>query len=397
MSHPPGADRSASNPRARIESVDIVRGIIMIIMALDHTRDFFGNAGISPTNLAQTTTALFFTRWITHLCAPVFFLLTGTGAYLSLRRMSRAELSRFLITRGLWMIVLEVTALRFIMQFNVDYRTTMLTVLWALGCAMIGLGVLVRLPTSVITIVGVAMIATHNLLDFIPPAQLGSVVRFLHSPSMVSANPNHFVFQAYPIIPWVGVTALGFGFGQLFEWSSDRRRKTLLLLGSGMITAFVALRALNVYGDPSRWSVQKTPEFTALSFLNVTKYPPSLLFLLVTLGIAFLMLRAVDSSTPRLLRPALILGRVPLFYFLLHFAVIHVLAVVVCLIRFGSAHWMFESPSLDKFPITQPPGWPVSIPLVYLAWVSVVLIVYPFCRWFAALRAGRKDWWLSYL
>ncbi|MEP7001765.1 MAG: heparan-alpha-glucosaminide N-acetyltransferase domain-containing protein, partial [bacterium] len=327
MSHPPGADRSAPNPRARIESVDVVRGIIMIIMALDHTRDFFGNAGISPTNLAQTTPALFFTRWITHLCAPVFFLLTGTGAYLSLRRMSRAELSRFLITRGIWMIVLEVTALRFAMQFNVDYRATMLTVLWALGCAMIVLGCLVRLPTSVITAIGVVMIATHNLLDFIPPAQLGSVLRFLHSPSVVSANPNHFVFQAYPIIPWVGVTALGFGFGQLLDWSSERRRRTLLLLGSGMITAFVALRALNVYGDPSRWSVQKTPAFTALSFLNVTKYPPSLLFLLVTLGIAFLLLRAVDSSTPRLLRPALILGRVPLFYFLLHFAVIHALAV----------------------------------------------------------------------
>jgi uncharacterized membrane protein len=395
-----GSDPSAHRTRARIESVDVVRGIIMIVMALDHTRDYFGNAAVSPTDLAQTTVALFFTRWITHLCAPVFFLLTGTGAYLSLGRMSRAELSRFLLTRGLWMIVLEVTALRFVMQFNVDYRVTMLTVLWALGWSMIALACLVRLPTSVVTALGVVMIATHNLLDALSPDRLGRLaplIRLLHSPSVISANPNHFVFEAYPIIPWIGVTAVGFGLGRLYEWPSARRRRTLLSLGAGLIVAFAALRALNVYGDPSRWSVQPTPAFTALSILNVTKYPPSLLFLLITLGIAMLLLGVLDASTPRALRPALILGRVPLFYFLVHFAVIHILAVVVCLVRYGGVHWMFESPSLDRFPITQPPGWPVSLPLVYLAWASVVVAVYPLCRWYATLRARRKDWWLSYL
>ena len=386
--------------RPRIDSVDLLRGIIMIIMALDHTRDYFGDAAISPTNLTQASAALFLTRWITHFCAPVFFLLTGTGAYLSLQRLSRAQLSRFLLTRGVWLIVLEMTVMRFLLQFNVDYRVTVLTVLWALGWSMIVLAGLVRFPAAVATTFGVAMIVTHNLLDAVTPARLGSLsplVGILHSPSVLSANPAHFVFQAYPVIPWIGVTALGFGIGQLFDWPAERRRRTLMRLGVGMTVAFVALRAVNVYGDPLRWSVQPSAAFTVLSFLNVTKYPPSLLFLLVTLGPAFVLLALFDGRTPRVLRPALTLGRVPMFYFLLHFTVIHLLAVVACLVRYGSVHWMFESPSIDRYPITQPPGWPFSLPAVYAVWAAVVLIAYPACRWYAALRARRTDWWLGYL
>ncbi len=396
----------SSDIRARLDAVDVVRGIIMIIMALDHTRDYFGDPSASPTNLATTTTALFLTRWITHFCAPVFFLLTGTGAYLALRRRSVAELSRFLVTRGLWLIVLELTVFRFILQFNVDYRVTVLTVLWALGWSMIALAALIRLPVAVVTAFGVAMIVTHNLLDLIGPAQLGAagplgmlgpLMFFLHSPSVLSANPNFFVFAAYPLIPWIGVTAVGFGLGRMYDWSNERRRRVLLRAGGALVVAFIALRFANIYGDPVAWTTQKNTILTVLSFLNTNKYPPSLLFLLMTLGPALLLLGAFDAGIPRMLRPALIIGRVPLFYFLAHFTLIHLLTVVVVLARFGSAHWAFESPSMDNFPFTRPPGWPVSLPVTYAIWATVVIALYPLCRWFAALRARRKDWWLSYL
>ena len=382
--------------RSRIEPVDIVRGVIMILMALDHTRDFFGMPGQNPTDLASTTPALFLTRWVTHICAPVFFLLMGTGAYLSLRRKTRSELSRFLFTRGVWLIFLEVVLLRcFAYQFNFDYRVTMLIVIWALGWSMITLSLLVRLPTSVVIGFGVAMIASHNLLDGVRSANpLWSI---LHSPGFVLNTPNHVVFAAYPLIPWIGVAAVGYGLGQVYSWDSDRRRAFLLRLGLALILAFVVIRGINVYGDPSHWAPQKTALFTALSFLNTTKYPPSLLFLLMTLGPAMIFLWSVDRGTPRLLRPANVIGKVPLFYYVLHFALIHVLAVATCYLRYGSAHWMFESPDLGHYPFSPPPGWGFSLPVVYLVWAFVVVVMYPLCRWFAALKQRRSDAWLSYI
>ncbi len=392
---PAAATEAVIPKRFRLESVDVVRGVIMILMALDHTRDFFGQTSFSPTNPTQTTIPLFFTRWVTHFCAPVFFLLTGTGAYLSLRRKSKAELSRFLFTRGLWLIFLELTLFRCLgLQFNFDYRLTLLDVLWALGWAMIVLSALVRLPTPLVTAIGVVMIAGHNLLD--PIRSSNRVWTILHSLNFIVANPQHSVFVAYVLIPWVGVTAAGYGLGQIYSWPSDRRRTFLLRAGLGVTAAFLILRGINIYGDPVRWSTQKSAAFTALSFLNTNKYPPSLLFLLMTLGPALLFLWAVDGGTPQFLRPALVLGKVPMFYYLLHFPLIHLLAVVVCYARYGQAHWMFESPSIDKFPITPPPGWGFSLPIIYLIWVSVVLVLYPFCRWFAALKQRRSDVWLSY-
>ena len=368
----------------------------MIVMALDHTRDFFGIPGQNPTNLATASAPLFLTRWITHICAPVFFLLTGTGAALSLRRKSRAELSRFLITRGLWLIFLEIVVLRCLSyQFNVDYRVTMLLVIWALGWAMITLAALVHLRTSIIAAIGVIMIAGHNLLD---GARLsGPIWSILHSPGFVINDPAFTVFVAYPLIPWLGVTAAGFALGRIYEWESARRRAFLLRAGVGLTLAFIVLRAINLYGDPSLWTRQATASFTALSFLNTTKYPPSLLFLLMTLGPALLLLRSVDRGTPALLRPALIIGKVPLFYYVLHFTLIHLLAVVVCYLRYGTAHWMFESPDLGNFPFTPPPNWGYSLPVVYLVWAVVVLAMYPLCRWFAALKQRRREAWLSYL
>jgi uncharacterized membrane protein len=389
------ATETVTSKRVRIESIDVVRGVIMILMALDHTRDFFGVPGVNPTNLAQATAPLFFTRWITHFCAPVFFLLTGTGAYLSLRKKSKRELSRFLFTRGLWLIFLEVVVTRcFGWQFNFDYHVTMLIVLWALGWAMIVLSVLVYLPAPVVTAFGVVIIAGHNLLDSVQSSNpLWSI---LHSPNIILNVPGHVVRVTYPLIPWIGVTAAGYGLGQIYSWPSERRRAFLLPLGSGLSAAFVVLRAFNRYGDPGRWATQKSAVFTMLSFLNTTKYPPSLLFLLMTLGPALLFLWAVDARTPRWLRPALTVGKVPMFYYLLHIPLIHLIAVAVCYARYGQVHWMFESPSLGQFPITPPPGWGYSLPIVYLMWICVVLALYPLCHWFADLKQRRNDVWLSY-
>src|SRR3954466_11875749 len=237
-----------TNTRARLEAIDVVRGVIMIIMALDHTRDFFGIPGQNPTDLANASSALFFTRWITHFCAPVFFLLTGTGAYLALRRRSQQELSRFLFTRGLWLIFLEIVVVRcFAYQFNFDYRVTMLLVLWALGWALITLSALVRLPPLVPTVLGVVLIAGHNLFDSVRSAN--PIWAILHGPGFVLNSPQHVVFAAYPLIPWIGVTAVGYGLGQVYGWDADRRRAFLLRLGIALSLAFMVIRAINIYGD----------------------------------------------------------------------------------------------------------------------------------------------------
>jgi len=387
---------SPTSNRARLESIDVVRGVVMILMALDHTRDYFGIPGQNPTDLASATAGLFLTRWITFFCAPVFFLLTGTGAYLSLRRRSPGELSRFLLTRGLWLIFLEVVLARcFVYQFNVDYRVTMLLVLWALGWAMITLSALVRLPASVATALGALLIVGHNLLD--PVRSASPIWAVLHAPGFVLSSPAHVVFAAYPLIPWIGVTAVGYGLGQVYRWGTERRRAFLLRLGMALCLAFAVIRGVNIYGDPARWTRQKNAVLTALSFLNTVKYPPSLLFLLMTLGPAMILLGVLERGTPRLLRPVLVIGKVPLFYYLLHFFLIHLLAVAVCFVRYGSAHWMFESPDLAHYPVSAPPGWGYSLPVVYLAWTFVVLAMYPLCRWFAALKQRRSDAWLSYL
>jgi uncharacterized membrane protein len=393
MAEPAGA--AAVTKRVRIESIDVVRGVIMILMALDHTRDFFGNSGLNPTNPATTTIPLFFTRWSTHFCAPVFFLLTGTGAYLSLRKKSKRELSRFLFTRGLWLIFLEVVVVRCLgWQFNFDYHLMILNVLWALGWAMITLSALVYLPASVVAGVGIVMIATHNLFDSVDSAN--PIWTVLHSPNILLNYPGHIVFVAYALIPWVGVTAAGYGLGQIYRWPSERRTALLLPLGIGLTAAFIILRALNIYGDPLPWTRQRSPVFTVLSFLNTNKYPPSLLYLLMTLGPALIFLWAVDAGTPRWLRPALTIGKVPMFYYLLHIPLIHLLAVAVCYMRYGQVHWMFESPGLGQFPMTPPPGWGYPLPIVCLFWALVVITLYPLCRWFADLKRRGGDGWLSY-
>jgi uncharacterized membrane protein len=385
----------ATSKRVRLDSIDVLRGVVMILMALDHTRDFFSNRGFNPTDPASTTIPLFFTRWITHFCAPIFFLLTGTGAYLSLRRKSRRELSTFLVTRGLWLIFLELVVFRcFGWQFNFDYHVTVLNVLWALGWAMIVLSALVYLPAWLVTCFGAVMIATHNLFDGVQSSN--PLWTILHSPNFLVNTPRHIVVVPYALIPWVGVTAVGYGLGQVFRWDSNRRERFLLRLGLAFTAAFLVIRGIDRYGDPLPWTTQKSAVFTVLSFLNTSKYPPSLLYLLMTLGPAMLVLWAVDGRTPGFLRPALTVGKVPMFYYLLHVPLIHLIAVIVCYARYGQAHWMFESDTLRNFPVSFPPGWGYSLPVVYMIWALVVLALYPLCSWFAELKRRRGDACLSY-
>jgi len=387
--------------RQRVESVDLLRGFVMIVMALDHVRDFFGGTGVSPTNLATTTVPLFLTRWVTHICAPVFFLLTGTGAYLAMQRRTAAGLSRFLVVRGLWLVVLDVVVVRcFALQFNVDYRATVLNVLWALGWSMVALAALVRLRPAHVAVIGGVMIAAHNLLDPIRPAAFGALAPLwtvLHVQGFLLNAPGRVVLVAYPLIPWIGVMAVGFGTGPLLELTAERRRHIFLRAGLALTAAFVLLRAVNVYGDPARWATQRTTAMTLVSFLNTTKYPPSLLFLLMTLGPALLLWRMFERPSSTALRPVQTIGRVPLFYFVIHLAAIHIVAVAICAARYGAVHWMFESPDLGHFPITEPPGWPLPLPMVYVIWIGVVVSIYPVCRWYARLKARSANPWLSYL
>jgi uncharacterized membrane protein len=244
------------------------------------------------------------------------------------------------------------------------------------------------------------LVAGHNLLDGISAARLGAwapLWTVLHAPGFLSASPDHTVFLAYPLIPWVGVMALGWCLGAIYAWPAERRQRWLVRTGAALTAAFVVLRAINLYGDPAPWAAQPGAVLTVASFLNTTKYPPSLLFLLMTLGPALILLRLAEAPRARWLEPARIIGKVPLFYFLVHLALIHALAVLWSAVRYGSVHGMFESPSLGQFPITVPPDWGFALPGVYAAWLAVVLAMYPLCRWYAALKQRRTDWWLSYL
>jgi uncharacterized membrane protein len=386
--------------RARIDSIDLVRGIVIVIMALDHSHDFFGSLTVNPTNTATTTAALFFTRWITHFCAPVFFLLTGTSASLTLKRLSKAALSRFLVTRGLWLIFLDIVVMRFALQFNFDYHMTFLVVLWALGWAMIALAALIWLPTWAIAAFGIVLIAGHNTLDNIDASQFGAWAPLwviLHQPGPLLKAGHSAVFVSYALIPWIGVTAMGYVLGDAYRWEAAPRRALLFWTGIALAAGFVALRYTNLYGDPLHWVVRKTPLFTVLSFINTVKYPPSLLFLMMTLGPALLLLRVFDGGVPRLLEPVHIIGRVPLFFFVLHFYWIHLLAAGACWMRYGTFANMFQSPDVAHFPFTAPPRWDFGLPAVYFVWVFVVVSLYPLCHWYAGVRRRHDWWWLSYL
>jgi len=379
--------------RPRLDSIDLLRGAVMVLMALDHVRDFFSNAyAIDPVDLAKTNAALFLTRWITHFCAPVFVFLAGTGAFLSgTRGKTKAELARFLLTRGLWIVSLEFTLVHLGWSFF-DFHFFNLQVIWAIGWSMIVLAGLVFLPTWAVTAFGVVMIAGHNLFDNLQPERFGSfrwLWAALHSVQIFDLPHDFHIRIGYPLVPWIGVMAAGYGFGQLMLIERGRRRKWLLGLGAGLTLAFVALRATNLYGDPHHWSAQQNALFTVFSFINCEKYPPSLLYLLMTLGPAIALLALFDREAGRLGRPFVIFGRVPLFYYVLHLPLIQSLTIIFAFVRYGR-----RMPEL--FANGPPEGYGYSLPVVYLIWLAVVFTLLPACRWFARVKQRRRDAWLSY-
>jgi len=394
-------DGPASTSKPRLDSIDTLRGIVIVLMALDHTRDFFSrDLAFDPTDLARTYPALFFTRWITHFCAPVFLFLAGTSAFLSITRgKSIRDLSWFLASRGLWCIVLELTWIRCLgWRFNFDFTDSFGLVFWAIGWSMIALSVLVHLPVRVVTGFGILMIATHNLLDGVQPSAWGTfdwLWKILHSGGTIELGGNFRFGAGYPLIPWIGVMAAGYGFGPVMVRPEGERRRLLFGLGALLIALFVIVRAANVYGDARPWSSQRNVLFTVFSFLNCAKYPPSLLYLLMTLGPSLIILGMLDRGTPRWLRPICEFGRVPLFFYLLHLPLIHGLAVIISWIQYGRAGWWFANgPGAGPDPM--PPDYGFGLPVVYLVWVLVVIALYPACRWFAGFKRRRHDPWLSY-
>jgi len=384
----------AAASRLRIDSVDLLRGLVMIIMALDHSRDYFTLYRFDPTDLSLTTPALFFTRWITHFCAPVFVFLAGTGAYLSARNGKRhEELTRFLVTRGLWLIVLELTVVRFAWTFNLDYAVVFVQVIWALGWSMIALAGFIQLPLWAITAVSIAMIAGHNLLDPITPDMFGGhgplsygVWGWIWIMLHVQAGP-----VVYPLIPWLGVMAAGYAFGAVYSLETVERRRLLLRLGGLVTLGFILLRAVDVYGDPGPWHGGPSPVFSVMSFLNLHKYPPSLLYLMVTLGPSIALLAPFERLKGSLARFIMVYGKVPLFYYVLHLFLIHALALTVALVSGFDL-----KPMLNAF-FLFPPEWGFGLPIVYLVWIGVVLALYFPCRWFAGVKQRSRAWWISYL
>jgi uncharacterized membrane protein len=373
----------------------------MVIMALDHAREFFhsGPLHFQPEDLARTTTLVFLTRWITHICAPVFMFTAGLGAYFWLKRgRTKPELSKFLWTRGLWLIVLELTVIRLAMTFSLISGMVILEVMWALGCSMIALGFLIYLPPRLLAVAGVLVIVLHNLADQLTAAQFGSlgwVWNILHQQGVFRAGGGT-VLTAYPLVPWIAVMALGFCFGEVMTISSARRRRWLIGIGAAITAAFVIVRGINRYGDPARWSNQ-VPGMAVLSFLRCTKYPPSLDFLLMTMGPAILLLGLFDGWKFSRANPLVVFGRVPLFYFVVHLFLIHGLTIPPALIRYGHAGFPLNPlPSMGGQASLYPADYGYGLGTVYLVWGGVVLAMYPLCLWFARLKSRRNDWWLRY-
>ncbi len=389
--------------KQRIQSIDILRGAIMLIMAIDHIRDFFHNVGpgVDPTNMATTTPFLFFTRWITHFCAPNFVFLSGISIYLAGTRRSKSELSNFLIKRGVWLIFVELVLITFALTLNPLYSVIVLQVIWAIGFSMIILGLLVRAPLTIIAILGGLIFFGHDILDFVklPAMGPGGILLKLFFTAFGTVIPlggNRIILDLYAVIPWTGVMFLGYVFGQLYSSAFDqqRRKKILMISGCTLIALFVVLRFINVYGDPSHWSVQHSSVFSILSFLNTSKYPPSLLYLCMTIGPALVILSLVENVQNKLTAILSTYGSVPFFYYILHFYLLRIINIIVF---FASGFGVNQIVSPKSAFLFSPPGFGFNLLGVYIVWLVVIATLYLPCRWFSKYKMTHKYWWLSYL
>ena len=411
-------DTAANIPdvRSRIQSIDILRGIVMVIMALDHVRDFFykpdvlpGNpAGVAldPTNLTTTTPMLFFTRWITHFCAPIFVFLAGTSIFLMGSKKTKGELSAFLLKRGLFLVLVEVIIITFGWRFDPLYHIIILQVIWAIGASMIVFGLLIRLPFNIIFVLGLLIVFGHNLLDYksinagLKGTDLANLLYFSNFSSLPSdpnLHPTHFAIIVYAFVPWLGVMLLGYCFGKLYDKGVDpaRRKRMLVSLGLAIIILFIILRLINMYGDPVPWSQQnRGTMFTFLSFFNLNKYPPSLLFLCMTIGPGILLLAFLEKVQNWFTRIMNVYGRVPMFYYILHFYIIHILIVIVFFVEGHPSREIWAPDMLFYF---RPPSLGFPLPGVYLIWLFVVIVLYPLCKRYDRYKSTHRQWWLSYL
>lgn len=387
----------------RIQSIDVLRGLVMILMALDHVRDFFyyGSFLNDPTNLETTTPILFFTRFITHYCAPVFVFLAGTAAFLYGSNKTKPQLFKFLITRGIWLVILEIIINNLLWKFDITYSRLILQVIWAIGISMVVLSFLIFLTKRILLFVGLLITLGHNLLDGIimkGTEPLSIFWYILHQPNIISLNENIDLGIFYPVLPWIGIMILGYCMGQLYVKNSNAnsRKKWLLFLGIGATTLFFILRGINFYGDPAPWQHQDTLTKTILSFFKVTKYPPSLAYTLITIGPSLLFLYAIESVKNNITDFLLVFGRVPLFYYFVHIFVIHILAIVGVLIFGGD--WQIMILSKDMFSNGKLLNYGYSLFAVYLIWVGVIILLYFPCKKYMIYKAkNRNKWWLSYL
>jgi uncharacterized membrane protein len=379
--------------RPRLDGIDFLRGLVMAVMVLDHARDFFGGSSMNPRDVHDA--GLFVTRWVTHFCAPIFVFLAGVSAFLyGNRGRTKPEVARFLLTRGLWLMIIEITVVRLAWTFNLSYDFVFMQVIWAIGCAMVALAALIYLPRWAIATFALTMIFGHNLLDGVEPD--GSW-RWLwvvtHATGTLRPTPGMEIMAIYPLIPWVAVMAAGYALAPVFLQPEEQRRRTLLMIGGAVTLGFVLLRATNLYGDPAPWTVQDGFLPTLLSFINCEKYPPSLLYLAMTIGPGLILLGLFQNASNGLARVVVAIGRVPFLFYVAHIVLLHVMAVAVAHVTIGDIGWLFRHmPAFNK-----PEDYGLTLPAVYALWIVALALLYPMCRWFGALKQRRKDWWLSYL
>ncbi|MFZ6012572.1 MAG: DUF1624 domain-containing protein [Bacteroidota bacterium] len=388
--------------KSRISSIDMMRGIVMVIMALDHARDFFHQGALTsdPTNMETTTPALFFTRWITHFCAPTFVMLAGTSIFISSKKKSKAELSKFLLTRGFWLIALEFIVVRFAILFNFYFDIIIFQVIWVIGASMICMALLIHLPYRWTLGIGLVIVLGHNAGEAIQ-LQAGDSFylpwTILRQTGFVNLTPQNSLMVLYPLLPWLGIMILGYCLGKLYvDFGAETRQKLLLRIGLLSIGLFIILRFVNVYGDPTPWSTQRNLIYTVMSFLNCAKYPVSLQYTLMTLGPVLMVLSWMEKIQLPSLRPFVIFGRVPLFYYVLHFTLIHAVSLALFMNKTGRSLSEIDFHFNQSFGgITSEGGY--SLAWAYVGWLAVVIFLYPFCKWYNYYKSTHNQWWLSYL